>query len=37
MTINMSVDSEVEAKELCKKWNHSYRDKYTEILDILNV
>lgn len=36
MTINMSVDSEQEAKELCKKWNHSYRDKYTEILEILN-
>ena len=37
MTINISVDSELEAKELCKKWNHSYRDKYTEILEILNV
>lgn len=36
MTINMSVDTEVEAKELCKKWNHSYRDKYTDILEILN-
>ncbi len=37
MTINISVDSELEAKELCKKWNHSYGDKYTEILDILNT
>ena len=36
MTINMSVDTEVEAKELCKKWNHSYRDKYADILEILN-
>lgn len=36
MTVNLSVDTEVEAKELCKKWNQSYKDKYSEILDILN-
>ena len=36
MTLNLSVDSEVEAKELCKKWDHSYKDRYSMILNILN-
>ncbi len=36
MTINVSVDTETEAKELCRKWNESYRDKYEEIFKILN-
>ncbi|MEG0250545.1 MAG: DUF4364 family protein [Peptostreptococcus sp.] len=36
MTLNLNVETEVEAKELCRKWNHSYIDRYSMILDILN-
>lgn len=36
MTLNLNVDTEIEAKELCRKWNYFYKDRYSMILDILN-
>lgn len=36
-SINMNVDDEFEAKELCRKWNQDYLNKYSEIMDILNL
>ncbi len=37
MSLNISVETELEAKELCRKWNYGYLDKYPMILDILNT
>lgn len=36
MTLNLSVDSETEAKSLCKKWDQSFKEKYNKIIDVLN-
>ncbi len=36
MTMNVRVDTKAQAKELCRKWNESYRDKYDKIFEILN-
>lgn len=34
-SINMNVEDELEAKELCRKWNTDYLNKYSKIMDIL--
>ncbi|WP_101772392.1 DUF4364 family protein [Peptostreptococcus faecalis] len=37
MTLNLNVDTEEDAKDLCEKWNEGYMEKYTMIKEILGI